>query len=94
MLLSSKKVVEANDVFAVAKLREDGDLVFEGEGVFAGEFGAGDAFDGVGCCGGAGVCAPFYYGEGSAAERLGKRIKLIKTKSRGRIRSWCRSHGC
>ena len=55
-------------MFAVAKLREDGDLVFEGEGVFAGEFGAGDAFDGVGCCGGAGVCAPFYYGEGSAAE--------------------------
>lgn len=49
---------------------EDGDFVFEGEGVFGGEFGALDAFDGVGCCGGAGVCATFYYGEGSCAELL------------------------
>ena len=49
---------------------EDGDFVFEGEGVFGGEFGALDTFDGVGCCGGAGVCAPFYYGEGSCAELI------------------------
>lgn len=55
-------------MFAVAELGEDGDFVFEGEGVFAGEFGALDAFDGVGCCGGAGVGASFYYGEGSCAE--------------------------
>jgi len=76
-------------VFAVTKLGEDGYLVFEGEGVLVGEFGPLDAFDGVGGCGGAGVCAPFYYGEGSCAERFRKRIKLIKCQSRRRIRSWC-----
>ncbi len=58
-------------MFAVAELGEDGDFVFEGEGVFAGEFGALDAFDGVGGCGGAGVGASFYYGEGSCAELKG-----------------------
>lgn len=42
-------------MFAVSKLGEDGDFVFEGEGVFGGEFGALDTFDGVGCCGAAGV---------------------------------------
>ncbi len=55
-------------MFAIAELGEDGNLVFEGEGVLPGEFGALDAFDGVGGCGGAGVGAPFYYGEGSCAE--------------------------
>ena len=55
-------------MFAVSKLGEDGDFVFEGEGVFGGEFGALDTFDGVGCCGAAGVCAPFYYTEGTCAE--------------------------
>lgn len=48
-------------MFAVTELGEDGDLVFEGEGVFFGEFGSCNAFDGVGCIGGAGVDAPFDY---------------------------------
>ena len=67
---------------------EDGDFVFEGEGVFGGEFGALDTFDGVGCCGGAGVCAPFYYGEGSCAELIFVVMLLGGVLYEGERESW------